>query len=156
MFLDSLKAGDVFRDFSGFGADFPRVCTICKYWSLLTHFWSQILKYVEKESEVEKIASQKPRYPGWSKSHQVELNSLFSGHLTRAKRARRASPQWLWRTRGRGRRRARGEARRSRRRNRSRLPRGLKNLRLLCFWSHFLPLSTCFTLFLMAKSGERV
>ena len=25
MFLDSLKAGDVFRDFSGFGADFPKV-----------------------------------------------------------------------------------------------------------------------------------
>jgi len=44
MFLDSLKAGDVFRDFSSFGADFPK-----------------ILKYVEKESEVEKIAAQKPR-----------------------------------------------------------------------------------------------
>ena len=25
MFLDSLKAGDVFRDFSSFGADFPKV-----------------------------------------------------------------------------------------------------------------------------------
>merc|ERR1719334_3030384 len=55
MFLDSLKAGDVFRDFSSFGADFPK-----------------ILKYVEKESEVEKIAAQKPRSFDESKKKREE------------------------------------------------------------------------------------
>jgi len=60
MFLDSLKAGDVFRDFSGFGADFPK-----------------ILKYVEKESEVEKIASQKPRSFDESKKSEKSIASMI-------------------------------------------------------------------------------
>merc|ERR1712106_1017286 len=59
-FLDSLKAGDVFRDFSGFGADFPK-----------------ILKYVEKESEVEKIASQKPRSFDESKKSEKSIASMI-------------------------------------------------------------------------------
>ena len=69
----------------------------------------------------------------------------------RAKRARRASPQWLWRTR-RGTRRAREGARRSRRRNRSRLLRGLKNLRLPCF-SFLLPLFSAFGPFFALFDG---
>jgi len=60
MFLDSLKAGDVFRDFSGFGADFPK-----------------ILKYVEKESEVEKIAAQKPRSFDESKKSEKSIASMI-------------------------------------------------------------------------------
>jgi len=60
MFLDSLKAGDVFRDFSSFGADFPK-----------------ILKYVEKESEVEKIAAQKPRSFDESKKSEKSIASMI-------------------------------------------------------------------------------
>jgi signal recognition particle receptor subunit alpha len=60
MFLDSLKAGDVFRDFSGCGADFPK-----------------ILKYVEKESEVEKIAAQKPRSFDESKKSEKSIASMI-------------------------------------------------------------------------------
>jgi len=60
MFLDSLKAGDVFRDFSRFGADFPK-----------------ILKYVEKESEVEKIAAQKPRSFDESKKSEKSIASMI-------------------------------------------------------------------------------
>jgi len=60
MFLDSLKAGDVFRDFSGFGVDFPK-----------------ILKYVEKESEVEKIAAQKPRSFDESKKSEKSIASMI-------------------------------------------------------------------------------
>lgn len=60
MFLDSLKAGDVFRDFSGFEADFPK-----------------ILKYVEKESEVEKIAAQKPRSFDESKKSEKSIASMI-------------------------------------------------------------------------------
>merc|ERR1712223_1744307 len=59
-FLDSLKAGDVFRDFSSFGADFPK-----------------ILKYVEKESEVEKIAAQKPRSFDESKKSEKSIASMI-------------------------------------------------------------------------------
>jgi len=60
MFLDSLKAGDVFRDFSGFEAEFPK-----------------ILKYVEKESEVEKIAAQKPRSFDESKKSEKSIASMI-------------------------------------------------------------------------------
>jgi len=60
MFLDSLKAGDVFGDFSSFGADFPK-----------------ILKYVEKESEVEKIAAQKPRSFDESKKSEKSIASMI-------------------------------------------------------------------------------
>jgi len=60
MFLDCLKAGDVFSDFSGFGGEFPK-----------------ILRMVEKESEIEKIASQKPRSFEESKKSEKSIASMI-------------------------------------------------------------------------------
>jgi len=60
MFLESLKAGDVFRDFSSFGGEFPRV-----------------LKLVEKQSELEKIEKQKPRAFEDSKKSEKSIASMI-------------------------------------------------------------------------------
>ena len=51
--------------FLALGQTFPR-CELHLLIIVLTFFLPQILKYVEKESEVEKIAAQKPRYKPFS------------------------------------------------------------------------------------------
>jgi len=60
MFLDHLKAGDIFNDFSSFCIEFPKV-----------------LKIVEKEAEVEKIAAQKPRSYDESKKSEKSIASMI-------------------------------------------------------------------------------
>jgi len=60
MFLDSLQAGDVFSDFSNFSGEFPKV-----------------LRLVEKESVIEKIASQKPRSFEESKKSEKSIASMI-------------------------------------------------------------------------------
>lgn len=70
MFLESLRGGDVFSDFSGFGGEFPKV-----------------LRYVEKESEAEKIASKTPRSFEESKKSEKSIASMIvknkDGELTK-------------------------------------------------------------------------
>jgi len=60
MFLEHLKSGDVFGDFSSFGQEFPKV-----------------IRLVEKEAEVEKIAAQKPRSYDESKKSEKSIASMI-------------------------------------------------------------------------------
>lgn len=60
MFLDHLKAGDVYSDFSCFGGEY-----------------SKVLKVVEKEAEIEKIAAQKPRSFVESKKSEKSIASMI-------------------------------------------------------------------------------
>merc|ERR1712112_749890 len=60
MFLDHLKAGDVYSDFSCFGGEY-----------------SKVLRVVEKEAEIEKITAQKPRSFDESKKSEKSIASMI-------------------------------------------------------------------------------